>query len=76
MKAVRQVIVSNGVPCFQMRSVGSHSTSGRKEGKDGLYSIHCFSIVEYEIIIIIISSASSGLSSKKLNPVSYIKYLL
>ena len=31
--AVRPVIVSNGVPFLQMRSVGSHSTSGReKEG--------------------------------------------
>ena len=31
---VGQVVVSNGVPCLQMRSVGSHSTSGReKEGK-------------------------------------------
>jgi hypothetical protein len=34
MKAVRPVITSNGVPYLQMRSVGSHSTSGReKEGK-------------------------------------------
>ena len=31
--AVRPVIASNEVPFFQMRSVGSHSTSGReKEG--------------------------------------------
>ena len=31
--AVQPVIVSNGVPFLQMRSVGSHSTSGReKEG--------------------------------------------
>ena len=31
--AVRPVIVSNEVPFLQMRSVGSHSTSGReKEG--------------------------------------------
>ena len=31
--AVRPVIASNGVPFLQMRSVGSHSTSGReKEG--------------------------------------------
>ena len=31
--AVRPVITSNGVPFLQMRSVGSHSTSGReKEG--------------------------------------------
>ena len=34
MKAVRPVIASNGVPYPQMKSVGSHSTSGReKEGK-------------------------------------------
>ena len=33
--AVGRVIASNGVPFLQMRSVGSHSTSGReKEGKD------------------------------------------
>ena len=31
---MRPVITSNGVPDIQMRSVGSHSTSGRgKEGK-------------------------------------------
>ena len=31
--AVRPVIASNGVPFLKMRSVGSHSTSGReKEG--------------------------------------------
>ena len=34
MKAVRPVIASNGVPCLQIRSVGSHSRSGRKKGKD------------------------------------------
>jgi hypothetical protein len=28
MKAVRPIIVSNGVPCLQITSVGSHSTSG------------------------------------------------
>ena len=34
MKAVRTVIASNRVPYIQMRSVGSHSTSGmEKEGK-------------------------------------------
>ena len=33
MKAVWPLIASNGVPYLQMRSVGSHSTSGReKEG--------------------------------------------
>jgi hypothetical protein len=33
-RAVRPVITSNGVPFLQMRSIGSHSTSGReKEGK-------------------------------------------
>ena len=32
MKAVRPVIASNGVPCLKMRSVGSHSTSGREKG--------------------------------------------
>ena len=34
MKDVRPVISSNGVPFVQIKSVGSHSTSGReKEGK-------------------------------------------
>ena len=34
MKAVRPVIVLNGVPCLPMRSEVSHSTSRReKEGK-------------------------------------------
>ena len=33
MNAMRSVIASNGVTFLQMRSVGSHSTSGReKEG--------------------------------------------
>ena len=33
LKAVRLVTISVGVPFLQMRSVGSHSTSGReKEG--------------------------------------------
>ena len=33
MKAMRPVIASNEVPYIQMRSVGSHSTSGmKKEG--------------------------------------------
>jgi hypothetical protein len=31
MRAVRPDIVSNGVPSLQIRSVGSHSTSERKE---------------------------------------------
>ena len=35
IKAVLPVINSNGVPYLQMRSVGSHSTSGReKKGKE------------------------------------------
>ena len=35
MKAVRPVIASKAVPYLQMRSVGSHSTSGReKEGME------------------------------------------
>jgi hypothetical protein len=35
MKGLCDVIASNGVPFLQMRSVGSHSTSGReKEGKE------------------------------------------
>jgi hypothetical protein len=34
MKAVRPVIASNGIPFFQMRSLGSHSMPGsEKEGK-------------------------------------------
>ena len=32
--AVRTVIASNGIPFLQMRSVGFHNTSGRKDGKD------------------------------------------
>ena len=36
MKAVRPVINSNGVPSFQMKSIGSSSTLGREEeGKNG-----------------------------------------
>ena len=31
MKAVQAVIASNGVPYFQMRSVGSYSTPGREK---------------------------------------------
>ena len=31
MKALRQVVASNGVPDLQMSSVGSHSISERKE---------------------------------------------
>ena len=31
MKVVRPFIASNGVPYIQMRSVGSHSTSGREK---------------------------------------------
>ena len=31
LKAVRPVVVSNGVPYLRMRSVESYSTSGRKE---------------------------------------------
>ena len=35
MKAVQPTIASNGVPYLQMKSVRSHSTSGReKEGKE------------------------------------------
>ena len=55
MKAVRQVIVSNGVPCFQMRSVGSHSTSGRKEGKDGVsFHIMLLSPIPISILHVVI----------------------
>jgi hypothetical protein len=32
MKAMRPVIVSNWVPCLQMRSVESHNMSGREKG--------------------------------------------
>ena len=36
-RAGRPIIASNGVHFLQIRSVGSHSTSGReKEGKDGV----------------------------------------
>ena len=43
---VRSVIASNGVPFLQMRSVGSHSTSGNekegnKEGTGGIDRIPC-----------------------------------
>ena len=36
LKAVQSVIASNGVPYFQMKLTGSHSTSGREKmkGKD------------------------------------------
>jgi hypothetical protein len=35
---MQPVIASNGVPFLQMKSVGSHSTSGReKEGKEGMH---------------------------------------
>ena len=38
MKAMRPVIASNGVPYLQMRSVESHSKSGRKkEEKYGVF---------------------------------------
>ena len=38
MKDVRPVIVSKRVSYFQVRSVGSHKTSGReKEGKEETY---------------------------------------
>ena len=42
MKSVQPVIASNGVPFLQMRSVGSHSTSGREEegNKEGIYKLH------------------------------------
>ena len=33
MKSVRPVFASYGVSYLQMRSVGAHSTSGRKEGR-------------------------------------------
>ena len=37
MKAVRPIIISNGISYLSMTSVGSHSMSGReKEGKDVL----------------------------------------
>ena len=37
MKAVQPIIASNGITYLQMRSVGSHSTSGiEKEGKKEL----------------------------------------
>ena len=37
MKTVRTVNASNGVPYLQMRSIESHSTSGKsKEGKAGI----------------------------------------
>ena len=42
MKGLCDVIVSNGVPFLEMRSVGPHSMSGRekegkKEGMGGMY---------------------------------------
>ena len=40
IKAVRPVIASNGVPYLQMRSVGSHSTSGRKKEGNDLDSVN------------------------------------
>ena len=35
MNAVRLVIASNGIPYLQIRSVGLHSTSGKKERTGG-----------------------------------------
>ena len=51
MKALRSVIASNGVPYLQMKSVGLHSTSGRrKERRKGsqahvLMQIQCVSLL-------------------------------
>jgi hypothetical protein len=36
MKVVQPVIVSNGIPCHKMKSVGTYDTSrSKKEGKKG-----------------------------------------
>ena len=43
MKAVRSVIASNGVPNLEIRSDGSHSTSGRdEEGKKEMIFSHYY----------------------------------
>ena len=56
MKAMRPVIVSNGILFLQMRSMGSQITPGReKEGKNGAGKtygklfIHLLSIRAYEV---------------------------
>ena len=46
IKGARPVIISNAISCLQMKSVGSHSTSGReKEGKGWDYITH-FEIIQ------------------------------
>ena len=41
MKVAQQIIASNGVPYFQMRSVGPHTRSGsnrERTGQEGFFS--------------------------------------
>ena len=48
---MRPVIASNGVPFLQIRSVGSHSTSGRgKEGKKEGMGSDRYSVGNYYIV--------------------------
>ena len=58
IKVVRSVIASNGVHYFKMRSVGSHSTSGReKEGNKGRTGLHT-SVLPIRIWLLFYRSSS------------------
>jgi hypothetical protein len=46
VKAMRSIIASNGVPYLQLRSVGSHDTSG-KEDEGTLKPFYCTCIVHH-----------------------------
>ena len=46
MKAIRPIIASNGVPYGQIRSVGTHGTSG-KEDEGKLKPFYCTCIVHH-----------------------------
>ena len=52
MKAVRPVIASNGVPYLQMRSVGSHSTSGRARVSNGLHTLRTHVMCESNLFLL------------------------
>ena len=62
MKAVRPVIVSNGNPNLQMRSVGSHNTPGKeKEGKDRVAQIKSDSFAYLCFWLEVSNSQGSGM---------------
>ena len=56
MKAVQPVIASNGFSFLQMRSVGSHSKSGKQEEGKKERTVKCFDIVIFFSITISHSS--------------------